>query len=122
MTQCKYETIDKGADGINSYRCVRCGDRRKSKRPAEQLYRPCGEKAPPLQQQAWNLATSLAAFVADGFKTVDEKQHRERMEICEVCEHRQTNRCLKCGCWITLKVRGRAFRCPESKWPTIVEE
>ena len=75
-------------------------------------------KTPPLQQQAWNLATSLAAFVADGLKTVDEKQYRERMEICDGCEHRRGNRCLKCGCWLTFKVRGRAFKCPEEKWPT----
>lgn len=73
-------------------------------------------KAPPLQQQAWNLAMSLAAFVADGLKTVDEKQYQERLEICDVCEHRRGNRCLRCGCWLTLKVRGRAFKCPEEKW------
>jgi hypothetical protein len=79
-------------------------------------------KPPPLHEQAWNLATSLAAFVADGLKTVDEDQYRKRLETCNACDHRRANRCLKCGCGLALKARGRAFECPEGKWPTIVEE
>ena len=74
-------------------------------------------KPPSLPRQAWNLARSLAYFVADGFKTVTQDQYRERLEICDACQHRRDNRCLKCGCRLSLKARGRAFKCPENKWP-----
>ncbi len=77
-----------------------------------------GPKKPPsLARQAWNLAQSLADFVADGCTTVSEEQYRERLEICDTCPERRNNRCMKCGCRLSLKARGRAFRCPADKWP-----
>ena len=76
-------------------------------------------RPPPLLRQAWNLATSLADFVADGCQTVTTQEYRQRLEICDACEQRRGNRCLKCGCRLSLKARGRAFQCPEGKWPDI---
>ena len=72
---------------------------------------------PSLPRQAWNLARSLASFVADGLTTVTEDQYRRRLEICDPCDRRRRNRCLKCGCRLSLKARGRAFKCPLDKWP-----
>jgi hypothetical protein len=77
------------------------------------------QKPPPLVRQAWNLARSLADFVADGCKTVSEEQYRGRLEICDVCDRRRGNRCLQCGCRLSLKARGRAFKCPLDKWPPV---
>lgn len=74
---------------------------------------------PSLARQAWNLAQSLADFVADGCKTVPAELYRLRLEICDTCEERQGNRCTKCGCRLSLKARGRAFRCPINKWPEV---
>lgn len=75
-------------------------------------------KPPPLHRQAWNLARSLAGFVADGLKTVTKDQYHRRLEICDACSHRRKNRCLACGCRLSLKARGRVFKCPKKKWPT----
>ncbi len=75
------------------------------------------QKMPPLARQAWNLIRSLADFVADGCTTVDAEQYRRRLEICDTCERREGNRCAVCGCRLSLKARGRAFRCPLGKWP-----
>ena len=72
---------------------------------------------PALSSQAWNLASSLAAFVADGMKTVTKHQYQQRLEICDACNRRQGNPCMECGCRISLKAQGRAFRCPLNKWP-----
>lgn len=77
------------------------------------------ERMPPLSRQAWNLATSLASFVADGMRTVSKQQYQERLEICDACGRRRGNRCLVCGCRLSLKARGRAFRCPVQKWPEV---
>lgn len=74
-------------------------------------------RPPPLGRQAWNLTRSLAAFVADGCRTVSERQYRRRLETCDGCDRRRGNRCLECGCRLSLKARGRAFACPLGKWP-----
>jgi len=74
---------------------------------------------PSLARQAWNLARSLADFVVDGCKTVTKKQYENRLEICDACEQRLRNRCTKCGCRLSLKAQGRAFQCPEGKWPAV---
>ena len=78
------------------------------------------KEMPSLARQAWNLARSLADFVVDGCKTVSADQYRERLEICDACDYRRNNRCTKCGCRLSLKAQGRAFKCPEAKWPAVV--
>jgi hypothetical protein len=80
---------------------------------------PANNKLPSLVQQAWNLAGSLVDFIADGCRTVTKDQYRRRLEICDACEFRLGNRCVKCGCRLALKARGRAFRCPLGKWPAV---
>jgi len=77
------------------------------------------QKPPSLARQAWNLARSLADFVADGCKTVTPEQYQARLEICDGCDHRRNNRCMKFGCRLSLKAQGRAFKCPEAKWPAV---
>ncbi|MBC8356991.1 MAG: hypothetical protein H8E66_33890 [Planctomycetes bacterium] len=80
---------------------------------------PKSQRPPGLARQAWNLAASLASFVADGCKTVTEQEYQARLEICDPCDQRHRNLCLKCGCSLSLKARGRAFQCPLNKWPHI---
>jgi len=77
------------------------------------------QRPPSLARQAWNLARSLTDFVVDGCKTVTQKQYEARLEICDGCDHRRNNRCMKCGCRLSLKAQGRAFTCPEGKWPSV---
>jgi hypothetical protein len=82
--------------------------------------RTVDRKRPPrLSRQAWSLAQSLAAFAADGLKRVDVDQYRQRLEICDRCDRRRGNRCLDCGCRLSLKARGRAFKCLVGKWPDV---
>jgi hypothetical protein len=72
---------------------------------------------PKVTTQAWDLAKSLAAFVCDGAKLVSVEEYQARLEICDVCNVRRGNRCVGCGCYLSIKARGRAFRCPRDKWP-----
>jgi hypothetical protein len=74
---------------------------------------------PSLPRQAWNLVASLASFVADGMRTVSKEQYQKRLEICDACGRRRGNRCTKCGCRLSLKARGRAFKCPMDYWPGV---
>jgi hypothetical protein len=82
------------------------------------------QKPPPVARKAWNLAKSLKDFVFDGMKTVTEEQYQERLGICDNCPDnmRQGNHCVKCGCQLHLKARGRAFECPLNHWPEVTTE
>lgn len=71
---------------------------------------------PTFFQMVWNVSSSLAAFVSDGAKLVDEETYASRLEVCDSCDHRSGNRCGSCGCLLSLKAAGRAFDCPLGKW------
>lgn len=73
---------------------------------------------PAVATMGWSLTKALAAFVADGCKTVTAEQYERRLNACDSCEHRRKTRCIKCGCNLAIKARGRAWKCPEEKWDT----
>jgi len=74
-------------------------------------------KMPPLGNRAWNLAKALTAFAADGCRTVPKSTYRIRLQTCAACLRREDNWCLECGCFLPIKAKGRAWRCPLDKWP-----
>ena len=74
------------------------------------------KEMPPLATQAWNLVGAVKDFVADGLKTVTTEQYEARLAICDECDQRVGDRCVKCGCHLSIKARGRAFKCPLRKW------
>ena len=88
----------------------------------EQASQPVPGPAPPnFWDKAWNLAETLAAFVADGCQTTTRDEFAARLRICEGCDSRHENVCLACGCYLPLKARLRAADCPLEKWPKILE-
>jgi len=43
-----------------------------------------------------------------------------RWDLCKGCEFlRDDNRCLKCGCWMTVKYKISTARCPIGKWDRV---
>lgn len=90
-----------------------CAEPRPLPTPEDLIPRP----APSLGQQLWSFAKSVADFIADGMKTVSPEEYAERLAICDECPERQGNRCLQCGCRLSIKAKGRAFQCPLGKWP-----
>lgn len=76
---------------------------------------------PSVGQKLWNIATSLAAFVADGCRTVAASEYDARLQVCQACEERVETRCLKCGCHLPIKARARSMKCPLGKWPESIE-
>jgi predicted RNA-binding Zn-ribbon protein involved in translation (DUF1610 family) len=119
MSFCDFEPVGE------NIRCKRCGFTVRN--PGVLAIRECPATVsyaetpalPSVPLMAWNLAKALAAFVADGCKTVTHEQYEERLKTCDGCEHRHNDRCSKCGCFLHLKARGRAFQCPANKWPQI---
>ena len=100
-----------------TWRCPVCGDRRRKFYRVNCRGVDAADQFPTAVHQAWDLAASLAAFVADGCRLVDADEYAARLEVCEACDRRRGRHCLECGCRIDLKARGRAFRCPLGLWP-----
>ena len=71
---------------------------------------------PDLTDKIWNLANSIAAFVADGCQTVRHAEYAERLAICDRCGEREQTVCRKCGCYLPIKAQGRVMECPLGKW------
>jgi hypothetical protein len=77
---------------------------------------------------AWNLTRAVADFAADvaahGIRgaLVSAEEYERRLAICESCVppegYRTGNRCSHqgCGCYLSVKAKGRAFHCPVKKW------
>jgi hypothetical protein len=97
--------------GQCAFRLVPCANPRPEERSQER------RAFPALLVQAWNAMTAVAEFVRDGCTTVDATEFQARLDICDTCVERVGDRCLQCGCHLTLKARGRAFQCPLGKWP-----
>ena len=111
--ECDYEELG------GRWVCRRCGDVRNMlvRRVCQRTDDPNAvPQFPPMRMQAWNLATSLVAFISDGLRFVDADEYAARLAVCEACDRRRGRRCLECGCRIDLKARGRAFRCPLGRW------
>lgn len=78
---------------------------------------------PPRTALAWNLAKSLKEFGADKCKTVSHAEYARRLTICAACElrHPTLNRCKLCGCMLSLKAKGRVWKCPIGRWDTAAD-
>jgi hypothetical protein len=80
----------------------------------------CGQAPsyPPAIVQAGNALGAAAAFIMDGFRTVDDTEQSRRLAICHACEHydADAHRCRACGCYADLKARVASSSCPHHKW------
>lgn len=72
--------------------------------------------APGVFQMASTFTQSMAKFAAGGFQTTRDDMQKARLETCQTCAHRQHNRCVLCGCIISLKVKMPHEHCPIGKW------
>ena len=65
-----------------------------------------------------------ANFVASGGQFVTEEQYKERIDICNSCEHKiikilNQPQCAKCSCFIEAKTRLPREFCPLLKWKAL---
>lgn len=110
---CDFETT-----AHNTHRCRRCGYVVVSSHPAARIRRfcPADGDVPCVGRRAWNMLRAAAVFVGDGLRTVTAEEYHARLAICDTCPQRHDDTCTVCGCRLTLKARGRAWRCPLGKW------
>lgn len=114
---CEYENVD------GSWVCLCCGDTRRSlaKRicPAKAASLAHPQTFPPITAQVFDFLAAIADFVADGCTLVTREQYGRRMQVCDNCDRRRHNRCLECGCQLSVKAQGRVFQCPLGRWDDI---
>lgn len=80
----------------------------------------CPGKLPNMATMAKELsATALNAMrmaIRTGEILAQDQIIKKRIDICSVCENKTGVRCLKCGCYISLKTAVAAATCPAGKW------
>lgn len=66
-----------------------------------------------------NFALEAAKFIAAGAPIASEEKYKERLEICNNCEHLAGNKCMKCGCQMSTKCKWGTSACPLDKWGAV---
>jgi hypothetical protein len=83
------------------------------------------KKLPPLTKKAVNLLQASAAVAKHAAMTgiidAGSDEAKRRLDICRACSEwyvAENDRCAhpKCGCFLRIKTRLRAMRCPDGKW------
>lgn len=79
-------------------------------------------KKPKKIKMAKNLGKSVVNNTLNVIKgnrlTLPKEESNIRFEICKGCEYflPEEKRCSDCGCFLVLKTRLRAEKCPQGKW------
>lgn len=116
---CRHSRVHTQDNTVANTFCAQCSQRQipcTEPRPIPDLTAPLPKIEVSLPRQAWNVASSLATFICDGMRLVDKAEYERRLNCCDKCSSRLENRCIHCGCVLTLKAAGLAFQCPIGKW------
>lgn len=81
----------------------------------------CPGKMPSVSKMAKDFSMTAINAIRQAAKTGEILAHtqliHDRLKICNApCEFKTGVRCLKCGCYISLKTAVAAAKCPEGKW------
>jgi hypothetical protein len=57
----------------------------------------------------------LINITVEALRYIEQKYHH-RVYLCDTCEHNENNRCLVCGCFVTVKAAIPTAKCPKGKW------
>ena len=119
---CRHSAVHINDNIVNSAICRYCNQRTTvclNPRPEPETIKLTEIAAASLARKVWNFTAAVAAFVSDGLKLVDNETYAARMAVCETGQFRSNNHCSQCGCMLTLKASGRAFKCPIGKWEAV---
>jgi hypothetical protein len=72
---------------------------------------------PGLLRMGLTALRAAAKFLGSGLATVPAEVRRDRLDVCETCEHHTGTRCRVCGCYTALKSHLTHESCPLRKWP-----
>lgn len=73
-------------------------------------------KMPSKRDMAKGLAGSFAAIAKSGVKICTPDEYNSRYSVCKECEFMDHDRCCECGCFMKIKAKFKAMKCPVNKW------
>ncbi len=117
---CRHQRVFSPGHKVTPSICLSCKVRLsacESPRSIDEVKNP--KNFPSLVRRGRNFAQAATDFVADGCRTLEDKDYQLRLIICKTCESRNGDYCRECGCKLSLKAKGRVFQCPLGKWPDI---
>ena len=75
---------------------------------------------PSIPQQINNalgaIGRATLSFISPSNTFVSEEEQDKRKDICGKCEFLVNNRCSKCGCYYSLKIKLATEKCPIELW------
>jgi hypothetical protein len=76
---------------------------------------------PSVQEMAKNLGKAMldeARAFLSGKDVISDEEFQKRIDICTSCNFfsKKSKRCLRCGCYLSLKAKMRGQKCPIQKW------
>lgn len=78
------------------------------------------KKLPDVLDMAKNLVATAKDVVSDAVDGKDviasKEKINQRIATCEKCDWSYNRKCLKCGCFISIKVNLNSSKCPLDKW------
>lgn len=84
--------------------------------------RPSKDDLPSLREMAFGLTDALKQnitnVVVNGVLLASQEEMEKRFNLCVACEYLipEQSRCIKCGCYMNMKTRLQASKCPINKW------
>ena len=73
-------------------------------------------KMPSLIQKGINFTKATVSHISAGYKSTPPEIHKQRLELCLVCEYYKDKKCTQCGCGVELKISWLEQKCPVNKW------
>lgn len=75
-------------------------------------------------KKTWRFFLAFFHHLRDGFRKVDGRRYRQRLEICNGCQlpdgpTLKNSRCRVCACIVSIKASWRSEDCPLGQWPPV---
>ena len=78
-------------------------------------------RLPSMKTMAGDLTGTVIQALRHAIQTgeiiADDDIIRRRLQTCNNCDQKSGIRCLRCGCFISMKAAVLVAECPDKKWP-----
>jgi hypothetical protein len=72
--------------------------------------------APSLSEKVAGFGANMKQLVSSRFEAVSEEERIRRYSLCQECQWFKNYRCMQCGCFMKIKSKFAAMRCPIGLW------
>lgn len=110
MKNCEFKRLNDG------FKCINCGFFIRGEFP-DGIFKNCAKPPSVIQtmvNKTENVTEAIGSVITEG--PIEPEYQKDRIKICEGCEHYDHGRCKLCSCFMPLKTRVRNMNCPIGKW------